>query len=379
MAIGASTALLGALLAMVQHDIKKILAYSTISQLGYMFIALGAGSEVAAMFHLTTHAFFKSLLFLGAGAIIHATHTQDIREMGGLRKTMPWTTGVFLIGALALSGVFPFSGFWSKDDILMTLYSAGHWYSNVALAVALLVAGMTAFYMTRLCVRVFLGDEKSHAHEGHIGMVVPMAVLAAITTVVGFSSPAFAGFLGEAKGWPNLGMATAGTLVAGAGIAAGFWIFGLKKVDTEAVKARFPRTYRAFENKFYFDMFYQRLFVGGFIALAGWLARFDSTAIDGVVNGSASLWSRTSGIAWKFDASVIDGTVNGIGALVSRAGARLRGLQAGQVQGYQRLAYASLLTLLAASILTPVIGAVYAFVGGAVVLLLMGVVVLRGA
>jgi NADH-quinone oxidoreductase subunit L len=379
MMIGTATALLGALLAMVQHDIKKILAYSTISQLGYMFIALGAGAEVAALFHLTTHAFFKSLLFLGAGAIIHGTHTQDIREMGGLRKTMPWTTAVFVMGALALSGVFPFSGFWSKDDILMALWTGTQWYSHVAFAVALLVAGMTAFYMTRLCVRVFLGPEKAHAHEGNAGMVAPMAVLALITLVIGFFSREFAALLSEVKGWPDLGMATAGTLVALSGIAVGVWIFGMKKLDTEAVKARFPRTYRAFRNKFYFDLFYDRVFVRGFVALAGWLTRFDATAIDGVVNGAASLWSRTSRVAWKFDRSVIDGAVNGVGSLVARAGARLRGLQAGEVQGYQRLAYASLLTLLAASVLTPVIGPAYAFIGGAVVLLLIGVVALRGA
>jgi NADH-quinone oxidoreductase subunit L len=249
----------------------------------------------------------------------------------------------------------------------------------VAFAVALLVAGMTAFYMTRLCVRVFLGPEKAHAHEGNAGMVAPMAALAVITLGIGFFSREFAALLSEVKGWPDLGMATAGTLVALSGIAVGVWIFGMKKVDTEAVKARFPRTYRAFMNKFYFDLFYDRVFVRGFVALAGWLSRFDASTVDGVVNGAASMWSRTSRVAWKFDASVIDGAVNGVGSLVARAGARLRGLQAGEVQGYQRLAYASLLTLPAASVLTPVIGPVYAFAGGAVVLLLMGVVALRGA
>ena len=379
MAIGAVTALLGALLAVVQHDIKKVLAYSTISQLGYMFIALGAGSEVAALFHLTTHAFFKSLLFLGAGAIIHATHTQDIREMGGLRKSMPWTTGVFMFGALALSGVFPFSGFWSKDDILMSLWTDGHWYAIVTLAVALLVAGITAFYMTRVCVRVFIGPEKAHAHEAHFGMVVPMSVLAAITALVGFTSPAFAGFLGEVKGWPDLGMAAAGTFVAAAGIAGGVWVFGMRRVDTEALKARLPRLYAAFADKFYFDEVYRRVFVSPFVAIAGALSRFDLAAIDGVVNGVARGWSLASSAAWRADAGVIDGAVNGVGRLVARAGARLRRLQAGEVQGYQRLAYASLLVLLAASVLAPLIGGVAASFAGVVVLLFMGFVALRGA
>jgi len=379
MAIGTVTALLGASLAMVQHDIKKILAYSTISQLGYMFIALGTGSEIAALFHLTTHAYFKSLLFLGAGTIIHATHTQDIREMGGLRKTMPWTTGVFVVGALALSGVFPFSGFWSKDDILMALWSSPHWYAHVSFAVALLVAGMTAFYMTRLCVRVFLGPEQAHAHEGHVGMIAPMAVLAAISTVIGFASPAFSRFLGETKGWPNLGMAAAGTLVALSGIGVGVWVFGMGKVDTEAAKKRFARTYRVLKAKFYFDALYERVFVGGYVALADRLSRFDASVIDGAVNGVATLWGATSQVAWTADIKIVDGAVNGLGRFVSKAGTRLRGLQAGEVQGYQRLAYGSLLILLVSSVLTPVIGAVPAFAGGAVLLLIMGVVALRGA
>jgi NADH:ubiquinone oxidoreductase subunit 5 (subunit L)/multisubunit Na+/H+ antiporter MnhA subunit len=196
---------------------------------------------------------------------------------------------------------------------------------------------------------------------------------------VGFTSPAFAGFLGEVKGWPDLGMAAVGTLAALSGIGAGVWVFGMKRVDTEAFKARVPRIYAAFENKFYFDRAYGRVFVDGFVALADALSRFDLSVIDGVVNGVARAWSLASTAAWHFDGRCIDGAVNGAGALVAASGARLRKLQAGQVQGYQRLAYASLLILLAASVLTPVVGGVPAFAGGAVVLLLMGVVALRGA
>ena len=153
------------MLATVQHDIKKVLAYSTISQLGYMFIALGAAGTTAALYHLTTHAFFKSLLFLGAGVIIHATHTQDMREMGGLRKFLPWTTATFTIGSLALAGVFPFSGFWSKDEILTVLWHEGHY---VVWAIALSGAFVTAFYVARLWFRVFTGPEQTeHPHEAH--------------------------------------------------------------------------------------------------------------------------------------------------------------------------------------------------------------------
>jgi NADH-quinone oxidoreductase subunit L len=379
MAIGVVTALVGALLAVVQYDIKKVLAYSTISQLGYMFIALGAGGEVAALFHLMTHAFFKSLLFLGAGAIIHATNTQDIREMGGLRKTMPWTTTVFIFGALALSGVFPFSGFWSKDDILMALYTSGTWYSLVALAAAVLVAALTAFYMTRVCVRVFLGPEKAHAHEAHPAMVVPMAVLAALTAVVGFTSVAFSGFLGEAKGGLDLGMATVGSVAALSGIGAGWWVFAMKRVDTEALKRRVPALYAAFDQKFYFDAVYHRVFVDGYFAVSGWLAKFDLAFVDGAVNGIARGWSALSAGAWRADSQVIDGAVNGLGRFIARTGARMRLLQAGDVQAYQRLAYGALLVLLGASLAAPFVGAAAAMAGGAVVLLLMGVRVVGGA
>jgi NADH:ubiquinone oxidoreductase subunit 5 (subunit L)/multisubunit Na+/H+ antiporter MnhA subunit len=244
---------------------------------------------------------------------------------------------------------------------------------------ALLVAALTAFYMTRVCVRVFLGDEQAHAHEAHPLMVVPMAVLAAITAVVGFSSPAFAGFLGEVKGWPDLGMATAGTIAAFSGIGAGVWVFGMKKVDTEALKRRVPALYSAFEQKFYFDAVYRRLFVDGYFAVSGWLAKFDLAFVDGAVNGVARGWSALSAGAWRADSRVIDGAVNGLGRFVARTGARMRLLQAGDVQAYQRLAYGAVLVLLGASLAAPFVGAAAAMAGGAVVLLLMGVLVVGGA
>jgi NADH-quinone oxidoreductase subunit L len=326
-----------------------------------------------------THAFFKSLLFLGAGVIIHATRTQDIREMGGLRKAMPWTTTVFLFGALALSGVFPFSGFWSKDDILIALFADGHWYSLVALSVALVVAGITAFYMTRVCVRVFGDNACSLAHEGHVDMIVPMGVLAAITAVVGFTSPAFAGFLGEVKGWPDLAMATAGTIAALSGIGLGWWVYGAKRVDTAAIIARYPRFYGIFANKFYFDLTYDRLARDGFEAVANVLARFDTRVLDGAVNGVAAAWTAASQGLWRADVGVIDGAVNSVGSLVRAAGGRVRELQTGRVQSYQRLAYAALLALLALSLLYSFIGAVGAVLVASAVLVGAGLLVLRGA
>jgi len=379
MFVGASTSAVGGILAMVQYDIKKVLAYSTISQLGYMFIALGAGSEVAALFHLTTHAFFKSLLFLGAGVIIHATHTQDIREMGGLGKTMPWTTGTFLFGALALSGVFPFSGFWSKDDILMTLWTQGTWWSLATLVVALLVAAMTAFYMTRVAIRVFAGPSCSLAHETHLDMIVPMAVLAGITAVVGFTSPAFAGFLGEVKGWPDLGMAIVGSLAATAGIGVGVWIYAFGGVNTQELRRRFPRVTVVLENGFYFDLTYNRGLVEAFEWLADALSRFDTGVIDGVVNGASRVWSVSSRAMWDFDGSVIDGAVNGVGSLVKRAGDRMRTMQAGRVQGYQRLGYVGLLAGITLAVLVPYVGALAASGLALVALIVVGAIVVRGA
>jgi NADH-quinone oxidoreductase subunit L len=341
--VGVLTALVGGVLACVQHDIKKVLAYSTISQLGYMFIALGTGSAVAGLFHLMTHAFFKSLLFLGAGVIIHATHTQDMREMGGLRKLMPWTTAAFTAGTLALAGIFPFSGFWSKDEILVSLWNGGHF---VVFALALLAAFLTAFYMTRLWIRVFAGPaQKPDAREAHIEMVVPMAVLGALTLVVGFSSPFFARLLGAAGGWPDLGMAFSSSAVATAGIVAGWWVFGKKAVDTEAFKARFPQFYGVFANKLYFDRTYEFLFVDSYRRLSDALWSFDAKVIDGAVNGFGRAWSAAAVGSWSFDARVIDGAVNGVGAGVKWLGARVRRLQGGSVQTYQRLVMAAVIVL----------------------------------
>ena len=346
--IGILTALTGGVLALVQYDIKKILAYSTISQLGYMFIVLGAGGAGAALFHLMTHAFFKSLLFLGAGVIIHATHTQDIREMGGLRRAMPWTTVTFLVGALALSGVYPFSGFWSKDDILTTLWSSGH---LVAFWFALGVAALTAFYMTRLCVRVFGDNACSLAREGHREMLAPMVLLAAITTVVGFSSQTFAHFLlGETQAPLNLTIALTGTGFALGGIAVGLWVYLFHGVDTDRLKVRVPYVYAALQQKLYFDLVYDRVFVDGFRTVSAWLAAFDLTVIDGAVNGAARVWSSAAAALGRGDVSIIDGAVNGVGSLVKRAGARARDIETGRLQTYQRLALGGLLVLLVLSI-----------------------------
>ncbi len=342
--IGIVTALLGGSLALVQYDIKKVLAYSTISQLGYMFVALGTASEVAGLYHLVTHAFFKSLLFLAAGVIIHSTHTQDMREMGGLRKKMPVTTGVFTIGALALAGVFPLSGFFSKDEILASLLR-GHHYAFFGFA--LLAALLTAFYVTRLWVRVFWGTGSDHAHEGHRVMLAPMVVLAAITLVIGFASVAFAGFLGHEGEWPEVGLAAASTLTALVGIGAGWWVYAMGKVDTAELRERLRLPYLVLQQKYYMDRLYEAAFVKPFEKVAGAFARFDLGVIDGAVNGAAALWVRATRVSWRFDVSVIDGGVNRLADAVVAAGERLRRLQSGSVQSYQRLVLGAVVLLLA--------------------------------
>ena len=356
--IGALTALLGGLLAAVQHDVKKVAAYSTISQLGLMFVALGAGSATAALFHLTTHAFFKSLIFLGAGVIIHAAHTQDMREMGGLAKHLPVTTATFTVGALALAGFPPLSGFFSKDEILALLLHEGH---PVIFGIVVLASGITAFYVTRLWFRVFTGPEQTEQlHEGHTSMVAPMVVLAAITVVAGLGTTVYAALLGHEGEWPAPGMWLLSLVIAGTGIGIGWWVYGRRSVNvnTRVWKQRFGYFYDALASKFYFDLTYSFVLVKGYFRLTELAAVFDMRAIDGVVNGASRLWVRGTGATWRFDGAVIDGAVNGLATLARNTGTALRGLQTGRLQNYQR------------------------FIVGAVVLLVLGlyvVMMVKGA
>lgn len=335
--IGSVTALVGGLLAAVQHDVKKVLAYSTISQLGLMFMALGAASVGAALFHLVTHAFFKSLLFLGAGVIIHSARTQDMREMGGLAKHMPVTTTTFVIGSAALAGVVPLSGFFSKDEIITVLYRSHQYW---AVGVVLLASLITAFYVARMCFRVFTGPEQiENLHEGHPSMVAPMVFLAAVTLVLGFASPGFAEFLGHEGEWPALSIAVVSTLVALVGIGLGWWVYGRRSVvvNTRAYKQRMGLTYGALTQKLYFDTVYEVVFIKPFMLTAEMFAWFDRTIVDGVVNGAARGFVLMTSASWKFDGSIVDGAVNGIGSLSRMAGGRLRKLQTGRLQSYQRL------------------------------------------
>ncbi|MGG7619491.1 NADH-quinone oxidoreductase subunit L [Bacillus coreaensis] len=267
--IGAVTAIFAASIGLVQTDIKRVLAYSTVSQLGYMMLALGSAGYVAGVFHLMTHAFFKALLFLAAGSVIHAVHTQNIEEMGGLWKKLRVTGPLFLVGTLAISGVPLFSGFFSKDEILISAWVHG----NTALFwLAVIAAFFTAFYMFRLFFLVFTGEarkEIKNVHESPSVMTLPMVVLGVLAVVAGYvNTPWFGTFLGDwlVEGNEALGhghvegpawIMIVATLVSLAGIFLAYLMYGKKSLSRDWLSSRAPVTYSVLYNKYFIDEFYE--------------------------------------------------------------------------------------------------------------------------
>jgi len=307
--IGAVTALLAAILAVVQNDIKKILAYSTVSQLGYMVIALGLGSPDTAMFHLTTHAFFKALLFLGAGAMIHALHTQDIWQMGGLLKKMPVTAVTFIIGTLALCGIPPLSGFFSKDEILHLALDR----NKLIFGAALFTASLTVFYMTRALWIAVLGPNraaKNHRYETPMVMKLPLIVLAVFSVIGG--SIGIPGFLAGEHGHAEpLNMAVAALSVGAAllGIFLGTALYSKRSLSKDPLIRTFGGAHDFVVHKYYLDEFFF------------WLAGLFQNALARLL-----LW---------FDLNiVIQRGVNGTAGLTGRFGSFLRRAQTGFVQSY---------------------------------------------
>ncbi|HEY8394376.1 MAG TPA: NADH-quinone oxidoreductase subunit L [Thermaerobacter sp.] len=296
--LGAFTAFLAATIAVVQSDIKKVLAYSTVSQLGYMVMALGVGGYTAAMFHLWTHGFFKALLFLGSGAVIHAVHTQNMHEMGGLARKLKVTAATFAIGMLALSGIWPFSGFYSKDEILLAAYHSQYPALFWAGAVT---AGLTAFYMTRALILTFFGrprdpERYEHAHEGGPELTWPLILLAIPAFAAGFLAPTlfkapvheFITF-GEHVGGhePESLVVLVGTLFAVGGILAGIVVYGLGWISTRTLRAALEMPYYVLREKWFFDWAYERVVLGGSMLLARVVAGIDRLVVDGLVNGVA--------------------------------------------------------------------------------------------
>lgn len=355
--IGVATALLAATIALTQNDIKRVLAYSTVSQLGYMFIGAGVGGYAAAIFHLMTHAFFKACLFLGSGSVIHAMGgEQDMRKMGGLKDAMPYTFWTFAISVLAIAGTPLTAGFFSKDEILWLAFSSPHGSPWLWL-LAVVGAGMTAFYMFRQFFMVFFGKCRAdhhvqeHLHESPRVMTLPLVVLAIGALFAGwiglpavFGGSQFAHWLEPVVGGHaeehashalELGLMAVSTSVA----AFGFFIAYLMYYRAILSPARFANIgggffYRLFERKYYLDEIYQAIFVGGALLLARIGSLFDQYIIDGIVDGSASLTRLVSWINGLFDNYIIDGIVNAIADITYWAGNKFRRIQTGNINSY---------------------------------------------
>ncbi len=350
--IGAITLFGMGLLALVADDIKKVLAYSTVSQLGYMMTAVAAGGYTAGLFHLFTHAFFKALLFLGAGSVIHAVHSNDMSDMGGLRKAMPRTYATFIVGSLALAGIIPFAGFWSKDEILATLSYQG--YRNV-LWISVAGAFVTAFYMTRTVALTFFGSYKGHGHphEAPSIMTTPLVILAVPSAIVGvLNIPGVKlGALGNFSEWlaarsvvmgdhhPEAiewNLAAIGLAAGLGGIILGWLIFG-KDAETQLARDRvnIPLLYPLLRQKYYMDHIALGL-VGLLKGPAARVVNWTNTyVLDGIVNGVGAVVKAIGGFVYNaLDQRGVDGIFNGAAAASDAAGRVFARLQTGKVQNY---------------------------------------------
>jgi len=372
--IGIFTALFAATIALVQNDIKKVLAYSTVSQLGYMFAAVGLGAYTAGVFHLMTHAFFKGLLFLGSGSVIHAmSGDQDMRNMGGLFRYMKITSVTFIIGAIAIAGIPPLAGFWSKDEILWEAFNGGH---HVIWAVGLFTAFLTAFYMFRQVFMTFSGtcradeETKHHIHESPKTMTIPLLVLAVLAIVGGVVGiPFFAGgsplhhYLSPVFGHVahNLEPAHAAAgeaahaahnslefILMGVSVAVALFAVFLSALmyygpfrsyafpfwNSEAIAAKYRGLHRLLYNKYYVDEIYDALIVNPIKGLCNYCLTFDLSVIDGFVNLVGWFARFSAWISHKFDIYVVDGLVNSMATLVNYKSGLFSKLQSGYLQNY---------------------------------------------
>jgi NADH-quinone oxidoreductase subunit L len=309
--IGLFTAAFAATIGLVQNDIKKVFAYSTVSQLGYMFLGVGTGAFSAGIYHLVTHAFFKALLFLGAGSVIHAVAgEQDMRQMGGLRKMIPVTFWTIFCAGLAISGVPPTSGFFSKDSILVASYHHAPWMFWVGV----ITAAMTAFYVFRAIFMTFFGEYRGHhhPHESPRSMTVPLAVLALLSLAGGyFNIPTWLGKFFPALEEPEDFTLVAISVIAGlAGIGLAYVMYVARPALADSLSLRFGALYRLVYNKYFVDEIY------------------DAAVVKPLVAGSRA-------VLWKgIDTGVIDGAVNGIGARSSDIGGWLKLIQSGNIRSY---------------------------------------------
>jgi len=369
--IASITMLIAAGLALVQDDIKRVLAYSTISQLAYMMAALGVGAYTAGVFHLFTHAFFKALLFLGAGSVIHAVHSNNMSEMGGLREHMPHTFRTFIIGSLALAGIFPLAGFFSKDEIIGGALRAASEGTQVAAWIvfisAVVTAFLTALYMTRACVKTFWGNYRGsgHPHESPGSMVTSLWGLALATLTVGFLGLPVIGPFQDwitVPGEEHHGFSTAYNLllpavtlaVAVGAIWLGWQLFQRGRWRVDLLGGPFAWAYRFVENKYYLDDIYMNGIVRPTqYPLAGATYWSNQHILDGVVNGSA--WATLGAARVTYDVidqQVVDLAVNGAAGLTGWSGGILRYIQSGNVQRYAAVLFASIAAFVAIFALT---------------------------
>ena len=397
--VGALTALVAATMGLAQYDIKKVLAYSTVSQLGYMFMGMGAGAFSAGMFHVFTHAFFKAALFLGSGAVIMACHhEQDMRNMGGLKSRMPWTYWSMLIATFAIAGIFPFSGFFSKDEILWKVFEGwhqgGHMLNLVTWIMGMVGAFMTAFYMVRLMVMTFGGEYRgaghdpyghavaveAHGHDDHgsdahghgpthgnhgpkevvWNMWLPVFALAVLALLGGFlniphslhwiGGAHFSEWIGpllyqsapihaahEAAPAIEYGLMAWATLVWAPGamlLAYFFYAMDPSWARPRAFVKRFPRLFHWVHNKYFVDEFYEMAILGPCKQLGAQLWAFDTWVVDGMVNGAARFTLVWAHISHWFDAKIVDGLVNLVAWLLQQLSGGFRKLQTGRVQNY---------------------------------------------
>ncbi len=357
--IGAATALMAATIALAQNDIKKVLAYSTVSQLGYMFLAMGVGAYAAGIFHLMTHAFFKACLFLGSGSVIHAMGgEQDMRKMGGLRAKLPATSTTFIVATLAIAGVPPLAGFFSKDEILWQAFSSPLGSTGLWL-VGIVVAGLTAFYMFRQVFMVFFGECRAdhetqhHLHESPPSMTIPLWILMGGSIVAGWlwiphvalpfehwlepvmahhgaATEAHEGGVGM-----ELTLMALSVLVASLGIGLAWLMYARKSIRPETFsEALGGGPYQLMLNKYWIDELYQATIVRGTLALASLCAWFDANVVDGVVNGAATTVRGVSWLAGLWDSYVVDGAVNLVANFTYFIGRRVRNLQTGAINAY---------------------------------------------
>ena len=355
--IGVATALFAATVALTQNDIKRVLAYSTISQLGYMFLAAGVAAYGAAVFHLMTHAFFKACLFLGSGSVIHAMGgEQDMRKMGGLRRAMPYTFWTFGIAVLAIAGTPLTAGFFSKDEILWQAFSSPHG-SPLLWMLGVVGAGLTAFYMFRQLFLVFFGEcranshTRSHLHESPKVMTLPLVLLAVGSIAAGWiglpeilGGSHFAEWLEPVFGAPHEVHASASSeetlMILSVTVAAlGFYLAYLIYYKGRLAPERFSSLagglpYRLFYNKYYIDEIYQFLFVGGTLLLARIGTWIDQYIIDFIVDGSAKTTAFISWFNGLFDNHVVDWAVNKIADATFDAGDKFRKVQTGNINSY---------------------------------------------